>query len=101
MYTDVYELGVGIGMAFIMPIVGYIVGLVWLGITGNRNLERSWRMCCIMMPVVFLGLKSALQFDLIKGVWRQWPALAVIIYSVVGILIPAGLIRGFMHLWRT
>jgi hypothetical protein len=36
-------------------------------------------MCCLGMPIVFLGLFLAIEFDVVKGVWRQSPVFAVII----------------------
>jgi hypothetical protein len=101
MQTDMNDLAVGITACFVMPIACYLLGLVCLWNTSTLNLERSWRMCCLGMPIVFLGLFLAIEFDVVMGVWRQSPVFAVIIYSIVGILVPCALIGGMIRLWRT
>jgi len=101
METALYKLGLGIAPIFIMPLVGYIVGLIWLTVIGARELERTWRMCCLLFPIMFSGMMLAIRFDIIRGAWQESPVLAGIIYSCSGIVVPFGLIVGAIRLWRT
>lgn len=92
MQTDLYKLGLGVAIAFVMPLVVYVVGLVWIMTTGARNLEKLWRMFCLIFPIFSLGLMLATHFDVIRGVWEQSRVFALVTYSVLGVVVPYGLV---------
>jgi len=99
--TPLYKLGLAIATAFIMPAVAYVVGLGWMTLTRLWEVERTWRMICVLLPIFVFGMMLAVRFDIIRGAWEQSPALASIIYVVVGIGTPCALIPIALRLWRT
>jgi hypothetical protein len=101
METPFYKLGLAIATAVIMPALTYVLGVVWFTVVGARELERTWRMICVLLPIVALGMMVAIRSDIIRGAYEESPMLAGMIYSFIGIVVPCGLIAAALRLWRT
>jgi hypothetical protein len=101
METPFYKLGLAMATAVFMPALTYALGVAWLRVVGARELERTWRMICVLLPIVALGTMVAIRSDIIRGAYEESPILAGVIYSFIGIVVPFGLIAAAIRLWRT
>jgi hypothetical protein len=102
MQTDISKLAFGLAAAFVLPIIGYVVGIFWFKVVGGSfpKIDRAWATFCLFMPIVFLGMIVKLGFEAVRSVWTESPFFASAAYLAFGLIVPAGLIYIIVRLWR-
>lgn len=100
METPLYRLGTLIAFVLFMPAVAYVVGIVWMTVVGMRQIERTWRMICVLLPIPFFGMIAGVRPDMVREAWEQSPVLASILFVISGIGVPCVLIPIAVKLWR-
>ncbi len=108
MQTDLSKVALALAAAFLLPAIGYLVGITWntavnrtFGVSDqNHGMSKVWTTVYLLMPIAILGVMVKSHFDLIERLWRDSPLVTSIAYLLVGILVPAGLIAVIVRLWR-
>jgi len=106
MKTDPYKLLIALAAAFILPAITYIIGASWNNIVGralhvnpDSKINRLWTTCCLLSPIIFIGMIVKFGFETLRAVWLNSPYLSSIIFILVGIVVPIGIIGIVVNLW--
>ncbi len=104
MKTDASKLAFGLAVAFILPAIGFLVGMVWDRMVGGwqvPNIRRGWTTFCLILPIVFLAMMVRFGFYTLRALWLGSPFLFSVIFVFFGVLVPTGLIFVSIHIWRS
>jgi hypothetical protein len=100
METDIHRLGVALGFAFGLPIVGYLTGMAWNKMVGAPpKVNKAWATFCLALPIVALGM--LVQPSVLRGLWSTSPYFLLLLGIFFGLCAPAALIAAIVRLWRT
>jgi hypothetical protein len=100
--SDLHKVAIGIGIAVLFPPATYVLGFFRIRATGSRNktLMKLWATFCLLLYLVALAMLLALHLDDVRGVWEQTRILAIVVYVIFGLLVPAGIAFALARLWR-
>src|SRR5689334_21414889 len=107
MSYEVYKFAVVLAFAFIVPFVGYLIGLVWsnsvaklFGVPPNPKMRRLAATFFLGLPIFALATYVQLDFNGLRDWWLQSPILVTVVVLLFLVLAPALLIRGIIRIWR-
>ncbi len=102
METDTAKLAYALAFTFLVPIVGYMVGIAWNKTVGApHQVNKAWTTFCLAVPIIGLAMFAKIDSDLLRRLWSNSPYLVVVCMIVFGVLIPGALIAAIVRLWRT
>jgi hypothetical protein len=102
METDITKLAYALAFTFLIPIVGYMIGIAWNKTVGApQQINRAWTTFCLAVPIIGLVMFAKVDSDLLRRLWSNSRYLVVVCVVVFGLLIPGALITAIVRLWRT
>lgn len=89
MSEHLHSLIFGIAVSFIMPAIGFTVGVVYTKVMGGwryRKIRKWWSIFCLLMPFCSLALVTkAMAEDRFEGLWASWHAEPIQLVSILGL----------------
>jgi len=96
----------GLATAFVLPIVGFVLGMIFSRILGGwrvAKIRRWWTIFCLSMPFVFLGMMITRMaedhFEGIRSSWSAEPKLLLIIIAF-GVLLSTTTMLALLRAWH-
>jgi hypothetical protein len=107
MSGHLHNLIFGLAAAFVLPLVGFAVGMVFSKVIGgwqDSNIRRWWTTFCLVMPFVFLGMMTKrMAEDGFEGLRASWSADPLILFLIIAVaaLLSASVVIAIVRLWCT
>ncbi len=105
MTNEIYKFAIVLAFAFIIPIIGYLIGLMWsnsvakvFGVPPNPKLRKLAATFFLGLPIFVLATYVRLDFGGLRDSWLQSPVLLTAVALLFLVLVPALLIRAIIKL---
>jgi hypothetical protein len=106
MSEHLHNLTFGLAVAFILPAIGFAVGVVFSKFIGgwrDFNIRRWWTTFCLLLPFVFLGMMinrmAEDHFEGLRASWAIEPYMLVLMI-VLTVLLGGAAVVTMIRLWR-
>jgi len=107
MSDHLHNLIFGLAAAFVLPVIGFAVGVVFSKVIGgwrDSRIRRWWTTFCLAMPFVFLGMMTKrMAEDHFEGLRASWSVEPFVLVLIIGLaaLLSAVVVVAMIRLWRT
>jgi hypothetical protein len=108
MEENIRKLGMMLAFAFIIPIIGYLFGVMWsnsiaklFGVPPNPTLRKLAVSFFLLFPVLSLAIFVKLDYDELGDWWHHSPYLVSALGLILFVLLPWLLIVGVIKVWRS
>ena len=108
MNHEVHKLAIALAAAFLIPGIGYVMGLLWsnsaakaFGTRPDRQIRKLAATFFLALPMFLLAVYVRFDFDGLRDWWLQSPLLVTVVALLLLVPLPAFLIRTIVKVWRT
>lgn len=108
MTHEVHKLAIALASAFLIPGIGYVMGLLWsnsvakvFGTRPDPQIRKLGTTFFLALPIFLLAVYVRFDFDGLRDWWLQSPVLVTVVTLLLFIPLPALLIRTIIRVWRT
>lgn len=103
METDISKFESALAVAFLLPAVGFFMGMIWGKMVGgwrNPRIRKGWITVCLVLPIVFLGMIVKFGFASLRTLWVESPLSFSVAYIFLGVVVPVLLITAVVRVWH-
>ena len=97
----------GVGAAFVLPVITFVLGMAWSKLIGgwqDTKFRKWWTTFCLLMPFIGFGMMVSRlaedNFAALRAVWSSEP-LQLITITAIAMSLSTSLIFAALRLWRT